>query len=158
MPEHEEIVIIRDVLPEDLPILFEYQRQPAANSMAAFPARDWDTFVAHWAKISKDEKAITRAVVLKGEVAGNIGSWEQDGRREIGYWIGMEHWGKGVATKAVSAFLHQVETRPLYAHVAKHNVASLRVLQKCGFTIVEEEPPGSSGVGDDVEELVMRLA
>jgi RimJ/RimL family protein N-acetyltransferase len=158
MPEHEEIVIIRDVLPEDLPILFEYQRQPAANAMAAFPARDWDTFVAHWAKISKDENAITRAVVLQGEVAGNIGSWEQDGRREIGYWIGMEHWGKGVATKAVSAFLRQVETRPLYAHVAKHNVASLRVLQKCGFTIVEEEPPGSGRVGDDVEELVMRLA
>ena len=112
MPEDEEVVIIRDVLPEDLPILFEYQRQPAANAMAAFPARDWDTFVAHWAKISKDENAITRAVVLQGEVAGNIGSWEQDGRREIGYWIGMEHWGKGVATKAVSAFLRQVETAP----------------------------------------------
>jgi RimJ/RimL family protein N-acetyltransferase len=114
--------------------------------------------VAHWAKISKDENAITRAVVLQGEVAGNIGSWEQDGRREIGYWIGMEHWGKGVATKAVSALLRQVETRPLYAHVAKHNVASLRVLQKCGFRIVEEEPPGSGGVGGDVEELVLRLA
>ena len=71
----------------------------------------------------------------------------------------MEHWGKGVATKAVSAFLRQVETRPLYAHVAKHNVASLRVLEKCGFRIVEEEePPGPGGVGDDVEELVMRLA
>ena len=45
-----------------------------------------------------------------------------------------------------------------YAHVAKHNVASLRVLQKCGFTIVEEEPPRSGGLGDDGEELVMRLA
>jgi hypothetical protein len=31
-------------------------------------------------------------------------------------------------------------------------------LQKCGFRIVEEEPPGSGGVDDDVEELVMRLA
>jgi RimJ/RimL family protein N-acetyltransferase len=156
-PEDEEVVILRDVLPEDLPILFEYQRQPAANAMAAFPARDWDTFAAHWAKISNDENDITKAVVLHGEVAGNIGSWEQDGRREIGYWIGMEHWGKGVATKAVTSFLRQVKTRPLYAHVAKHNVASLRVLQKCGFTIVEEESPGPGGAADDVEELLMWL-
>jgi RimJ/RimL family protein N-acetyltransferase len=157
MPEDEEVVFLRDVLPEDLPILFEYQRQPAANAMAAFPARDWDTFVAHWTKISNDENNITRAVVLNGKVAGNIGSWEQDGRRQIGYWIGMEYWGKGVATKAVSAFLRQVGTRPLYAHVAKHNVASLRVLQKCGFTLVEEERPGPGQFGDDVEELLMRL-
>jgi RimJ/RimL family protein N-acetyltransferase len=157
MPEDQEVVTLRDVLPEDLPILFEHQRQPAANAMAAFPARDWDTFVAHWTKISNDENNITRAVVLNGEVAGNIGSWEQDGRREIGYWIGMEHWGKGVATKAVSAFLRQVETRPLYAHVAKHNVASLRVLEKCGFTIVEEEQAGPGQVDDDVEELILRL-
>ena len=79
MPEDEEVVILRDVLPEDLPILFEYQRQPAANAMAAFPARDWDTFVAHWAKISKDENAITRAVVLQGEVAGTSGAGSRTG-------------------------------------------------------------------------------
>jgi len=157
MPDDEEVVL-RDVLPEDLPILFEYQRQPAANAMAAFPARDWDTFVAHWTRISKDASNIRKAIVLNGEVAGNIGSWEQEGRREIGYWIGMEHWGKGVATKAVSALLRQVRTRPLYAHVAKHNVASLRVLEKCGFTIVEEEQPGPGQIDDGVEELIMKLA
>jgi RimJ/RimL family protein N-acetyltransferase len=132
-------------LPEDLPILFEYQRQPAANAMAAFPARDWGTFVAHWAKISNDDNNVTRTVVLHGEVAGNIGSWEQDGRREIGYWIGMEHWGKGVATKAVSAFLRQVETRPLYAHVAEHNVASRRVWRSADSRSSRRSRPGPAG-------------
>ncbi|HWM24181.1 MAG TPA: GNAT family N-acetyltransferase, partial [Chthoniobacterales bacterium] len=44
-------------------------------------------------------------------------------------------WGRGVATEALSAFLILEQTRPLHAGVAKHNVASIRVLQKCGFKL-----------------------
>ncbi len=57
----------------------------------------------------------------------------------MGYWLGREYWGKGIATRALSLFLDQVTARPLYAYVAKHNLASIRVLQKCGFTITSEE-------------------
>jgi RimJ/RimL family protein N-acetyltransferase len=38
--------------------------------------------------------------------------------------------------------------------VAKHNVGSLRILEKCGFAIVGERGPEP---GDDVEELIFRL-
>lgn len=61
------------------------------------------------------------------------------GEREVGYWIGSAYWGNGIATAALAAFLQQVQMRPLYAHVAKHNRGSLRVLEKCGFTIIGEE-------------------
>ncbi len=44
-------------------------------------------------------------------------------------------WDRGVATAALSAFLGLEPIRPLYAEVAKHNVASIRVLQKCGFKL-----------------------
>src|SRR2546430_10865982 len=47
-------------------------------------------------------------------------------------------WGKGIATRALSQFLGHVKDRPLYAVVAKHHVASIRVLEKCGFTIAGE--------------------
>ena len=147
MPEDEEVVILLDVLPEDLPILFEYQRQPAANAMAAFPARDWDTFVAHWAKISKDENNITRAVVLQGEVAGNIGSWEQDGRREIGYWIARAHWGQGYATEAGLQLIEIARTLGLPRLEAAHfidNPASGRVLEKLGFCATGRTAPRNS--------------
>jgi RimJ/RimL family protein N-acetyltransferase len=153
----EEGVNLRDVSAGDLPIFFEHQRDPDANAMAAFPARDRDAFMTHWAKISDDEHVTTKTIVSDGEVAGNIVSWEQDGRSEIGYRIGKEHWGKGVATKALSAFLRHVGARPLYAHVAKHNVASLRVLEKCGFTVVGEEQAGSHPGDDEVEELILKL-
>jgi RimJ/RimL family protein N-acetyltransferase len=45
--------------------------------------------------------------------------------------------GAGVATAALAAFLMIVEERPLFAHVAEHNVGSIRVLEKCGFALVD---------------------
>jgi RimJ/RimL family protein N-acetyltransferase len=150
-------VVLREVTEEDLPIFFEHQRDPEANRMAAFPARDPDAFTAHWAKILADERNITRAVIADGKVAGNIGSWEQSGQRLVGYWIGREFWGRGVATLALSAFLSEVATRPLYAHVVTTNVASIRVLEKCGFTISAEDTASLEEPEDGVVEVVMKL-
>lgn len=104
--------------------------------MAAFPSRDRPAFNAHWAKLLADDTLLKKAVLLGDEVVGNIGSWTSDGKREVGYWIDRAYWGRGVATAALSAFLQLERTRPLYAGVAKHNAASLRVLQKCGFTFL----------------------
>ena len=60
----------------------------------------------------------------------------------------------GLATRALAAFLHLVTERPLHAHVAKHNVASIRVLEKCGFSLEREE---SVEVAGEVAELVLVL-
>ena len=103
--------------------------------MADFPSRDRDAFMAHWAKLMADEAVTKRVILFADQVVGNIASFDRDGQREVGYWIDREHWGMGIATRALAEFL-QIETkRPLYACVAKHNIASARVLQKCGFTI-----------------------
>ena len=110
--------------------------------MADFPARDRKAFMAHWTRILADKTVITKTILFEGNVAGNVLSFLQSGKREVGYWIGKEYWGKGVATDALSGFLGHVKMRPLYAHVARHNIASTRVLQKCGFRISGEEPEG----------------
>jgi sugar/nucleoside kinase (ribokinase family)/RimJ/RimL family protein N-acetyltransferase len=130
-------VSLRDVIESDLMIFFEHQSDPAANAMAGFPARTKDAHLAHWHKISADEANIRKAIVVDGRVAGNILSWEQDGEREIGYWIGRDDWGKGIATKALVQLLELVRVRPLYAHVVAHNRGSLRVLEKCGFKVTD---------------------
>lgn len=85
-------------------------------------------------------------------------SFQQSGETEVGYWIGKEYWGKGIATQALSDFLGHVETRLLYAHVAKHNIASLRVLQKCGFTVCGEDKGPYGATGEEVEELILIYA
>ena len=149
------IVLVRKVTDDDLPTFFEHQRDPEAVRMAAFPPRDRDAFMAHWSRILGDETNLTRTVVVDGNVTGNVGSWlERPERRLVGYWIGREFWGRGVATAALSAFLGEVAERPLFAYVATSNVASIRVLEKCGFVVVEDHEPSHD---DDVEELLLRL-
>jgi len=141
-------VQLRNVIESDLLILFKQQLDPEATAMAAFPSRNRDAFMAHWAKIMADEANILRTIVFDGKVAGNIVGWEDSGEWEVGYWIGKEYWGKGIATRALALFLDLVKTRPLYAHVVKHNIGSRRVLEKCGFKVIGEEP----------EEFILKLS
>jgi RimJ/RimL family protein N-acetyltransferase len=125
--------------------------------MAAFPSRERGAFMAHWTKILGDPSIVKMTILCGGEAAGHVVCFERDGLHEIGYWIGKEHWGKGIATRALSGFLSVVKERPLYAYVAKHNIASLRVLEKCGFEVREDVKPMSPPI-DGVEEVLLELA
>jgi RimJ/RimL family protein N-acetyltransferase len=135
-------VTLRDVERDDLPVFFEHQLDPEATRMADFPSRDWEAFLAHWHRILDDDTIVKKTVLFGSDVAGNVVSFVHSGEREVGYWIGKKYWGRGVATKALTAFLDLERRRPLYAHVARHNAASLRVLKRCEFGISGEEPEG----------------
>lgn len=148
---------LRNITESDLPILFEHQLDPDATEMAAFPSRDRATFMAHWAKIMADESVLLKTILFDGQVAGTVVSFELSGEREVGYWIGKEYWGKGIATQALTEFLGYIYTRPLYAHVAKHNIASQRVLEKCGFMVAGEGEGFINARGERVEEIILKL-
>ncbi len=148
-------VRLRAVEDGDLPVFFTQQLDPEATRMAAFPSRERDAFMAHWAKIrAKPQENITRTIVCQGQVAGNIGCWGPAEERQVSYWIGREHWGKGIASAALALLLEEVKTRPLHAHVVKHNVASIRVLQKCGFVITGSEK-FPDNAGGEIEEIIL---
>jgi RimJ/RimL family protein N-acetyltransferase len=154
-------IVLRDVSEDDLPIFFDQQLDATANQMAAFTAKDpadRAAFTTHWTKILSDETMITKTIVLGGRVAGYVASFNRFGNPEVSYWIGREYWGKGVATRALSAFLSHVKARPLYGRAAKDNIASIRVLEKCGFTISGEDKGFSSSRGQEVEELILELS
>jgi RimJ/RimL family protein N-acetyltransferase len=131
--------VLRDVIDSDLPVFFEHQRDPEATQMADFPARDREAFDAHWERVLADPTGTKKTIVFEGRVAGNAVSWDQDGRRLVGYWLGKEFWGKGLATKALAELVDELDRRPLYAYVAKTNVGSIRVLEKCGFVRSDED-------------------
>jgi RimJ/RimL family protein N-acetyltransferase len=149
-------ILLRDVIESDLPILYEQQLNPDATAMAAFPSRDREAFMAHSARIMSDESVIFKAIVFDGEVAGSMVSWIMEGEREVGYWLGKEYWGKGIATQALSEYVKIVRTRPLYAHVARHNIGSRRVLEKCGFKVIGEDTY-MNPAGAEVEEFILKL-
>jgi RimJ/RimL family protein N-acetyltransferase len=146
---------LRDVSEDDLPILFEYHRDPEATLMAQFPAREWDAFMTHWRTNILGSRATTKkAIVIDGDVAGSIVSWDKAGMRLVGYWIGRAYWNRGLASAALARFVAEhVTARPLHAYVAVGNAGSIRVLEKCGFQRV-----GAPVRGDDgVEDILMRL-
>ena len=132
------VVHLRDVKEADLPIFFEHQLDSVAYQMAGMPSRDREAYMAHWAKNMRDDRNDNRSILFNGQVVGYIVSFPMEGVREVGYWIGRDFWGKGIATQALSLFLTEIKTRPLYAHVVKENVGSRRVLEKCGFSLADE--------------------
>jgi len=130
--------------------------------MAAFTSRDpsdQEAFKAHWQKIMVDNSVIIRTIVFDDLVAGYILSYLDEEKPEVGYWIGKEFWGKGIATNALSEFLALANpARPMYARTAKDNLASKRVLEKCGFQVIEEMKGFAYARGEEIEELLMELS
>ena len=144
-------VVLREVSEEDLQTFYENQLDPEAIRMAAFPARDRDTHFSHWRKPMTDEAVCARTVLFEGDIAGYVVSWREDDEHKVGYWIDRGHWGRGIATDALSQFLRVDLTRPILGYVIKHNVGSIRVLEKCGFTFDSAHP------GAESDEVVLTL-
>jgi [ribosomal protein S5]-alanine N-acetyltransferase len=91
-----------------------------------------------------------KAIVLNDEVIGSIGVHQladiYSKSAEMGYWIGEEHWGKGIVSFAIKEMLkYGFETfniERIFARTTHTNLASQRVLQKSGF-IFEAELKGT---------------
>jgi len=142
--------VLRDVVEGDLRVFFEHQRDPEATAMAVHPARGWDAFVSHWRHNVLGEPANeAQAILVDDQVAGYVASWERDGKRLVGYWVGREYWGRGVARAALEEFLRAHELhRPVHAYVALSNARSIRVLERCEFQRVGEPTVGPDGVAE----------
>jgi RimJ/RimL family protein N-acetyltransferase len=80
-------------------------------------------------------------IVVDGVVGGNISLHPgRDIERisaELGYWLGRPFWGRGIITDAVQAVtryaFEELKLRRVFAVPFARNVASARVLEKCGF-------------------------
>ena len=152
---------LRDVTGDDLPLFFEQQLDPTANHMAAFTAKepaDREAFMAHWARILGDEGILIKTILFAGQVAGYVLTHGWFGELEVTYWLDRRYWGRGLATQALAAFLQVQKSRPLVARAAKDNVASIRVLKKCGFVLTGETRGFADARSEEIEEVVLTLA
>src|SRR5256712_6300246 len=161
MPRTNE-VLPPAVAENDLPNFFEHQRDAAANYMAAFTARDpndKEAFTAHWKRILHDDAVTVKTIVFDVHVVGSVAKFvdKEFGKPEITYWIGKEYWGLGLATKALAKFLGYIQMRPIYGRAAMDNVASIRVMEKCGFTICRYSKGFANARGKESEEVILEL-
>ena len=153
--------LLREVTETDLDVLFTHWTDPEANHMAAFTSADpsdREAFDERWRRIRESDDSTARVIEVDGRVVGSISSWTNEGEREVTYWLGREHWGKGIATRALAEFLAGVErTRPIQATTARDNVGSQRVLEKCGFRRVGEGRAFANSRGEELDEVYFRL-
>ncbi len=151
---------LREVEEADLSVFFQNQLDPEANYMAAFTAKDpadRKAFDSLWAKIRADKSVTIRTIIVGGEVAGSVLSHSWFGFLEVSYWLGRAYWGRGIATEALAAFLEIQSTRPIFGRAANDNVASRRVLEKCGFKLVNIERGFANARGEEIDEVVTKL-
>jgi RimJ/RimL family protein N-acetyltransferase len=150
------IVTLRPVVESDLEAFYDQQADPESVRMAAVAARDRDAHFPHWRRVLEEETTLVRTIEVDGANAGHVVSFLRDGvgDPEVGYWIAREFWGRGVASSALQQLLALEPRRPLIAHVATHNPASRRVLEKCGFTVETVVP---DALGDGIDEWHLRL-
>ncbi len=143
---------LREVEDDDIPVFHTHQSDVDESALAGVPVRDAHAYAEHWAKLRADPQVLLRTIVTdEGAVAGQLLSFPREGVREIGYWLGREFRGRGLATESLREFLCLVDERPVHAVVTEANVASLRVLERNGFTVIERRP------ADDGAHLVLRL-
>jgi RimJ/RimL family protein N-acetyltransferase len=146
-------VSLREVREADFPKFYEDQSDPEASAMAAFTARPKPAFMKHWAEILEDQTVSARSVIVDDSVVGHVVTWPEGEHRLLGYWVSRSQWGKGIATAALQQFLAEVPDRPLRAIVATHNLGSIRVLEKCGFTLTATRTSPEDGVEERVMDL-----
>lgn len=111
-----------------------------------------------WATILKAENRYIGRCGLYPHLRGGE---KADGEAVLAFYLARAWWGRGLATEAGNAFVRfgfdQLKLNRIVATVQVENLASLRVLEKLGFVLIETEKgvrsfhhfelrqPGSSG-------------
>lgn len=153
-------ISLRTLEDGDLDVLFAWESDPRAVEMAAFTRADpsdRDAFDAHYERVRANPSNTLLAIEEDGEFVGTVGSFTMEGEREVTYWIAPARWGRGIASRALLAFLAIERTRPLYARVAEHNAGSAKVVARAGFVEVGSETSFAPGIGGEVRERIYRL-
>lgn len=141
MPTPAPHISLRPVTRADLPTLFDMQGDPEANALAGTKPRERAAFDSIWARIldTPSGDVFARSIIAADALIGCINIFPREGAEYIGYWIHRDHWGRGVATRAIALILAEYPRRPLFAQVVAHNTASIRALQRNGFHEIERK-------------------
>jgi RimJ/RimL family protein N-acetyltransferase len=127
-----------------------------------YTREDADAWIA---TASVRSPAVDFAIVVDGEAVGGIGV--ELGRdvfirsAEIGYWLGEAYWGRGIATEALRAMTEYAfatfDLCRLQAGVFEWNPASMRVLEKAGYTLEARHRKNVTKDGETIDRLVYAL-
>lgn len=144
----------------DLDILFQFQLDKEGGYLAAFMPKDPTdkaAYLAKYIKLLNDPTINNQTIVLDEIIIGSVAKFIMQGEAEITYWIDRNFWGKGIATKALTAFLTIETNRPIFGRVAFDNFGSQKVLEKCGFEKIGSDKGFANARQAEIEEYIYKL-
>ena len=138
--------LLRPWRKEDMPSLVVHanNHRISRNLRDGFPHPYTRQDAVNWLEmVAANRDDLILAIEVDGEAAGGIGIHHmKDVYRfngEIGYWLSEKHWGRGIMSDAVGAMVEHAFTKThwlrLFATIFENNPASMRVLEKNGFTL-----------------------
>ena len=167
-----ELVLSRCVLrswhPRDVPSLVRNanSRQVWRNLRDRFPYPYTAADAERWTREAPSTIPETHfAIAVGAEAVGGAGlELQQDVHRrsaEIGYWLGEPYWGRGIATEAVRALtafgFRMFDLCRIYACVFEWNPASMRVLEKAGYSLEGRLRKSVTKDGQTIDQLLYAI-
>jgi len=147
-------------------VRYANNRNVSINLRDRFPYPYTDRDARNWLDaVVGLEPETNFAIDVAGEAVGGIGytmQYDVDRRSaEIGYWLGEEFWGRGIATEAVivvtsHAFANHDLCR-VFAHVFDWNPASARVLEKAGYAFEGRMRKSVTKEGQTIDQLMYAM-
>jgi RimJ/RimL family protein N-acetyltransferase len=142
-----ERLVLRPLVLDDAPAVAERAGDKrVARFLMAVPSPYPVSLATRWimARIAwwPQGRGLTLAVARRGARSDLLGTvslrrFLRDRRAELGYWLGAEAWGAGIATEAAGAVIdfgfRELGLERIYAQVLEGNAASCRVLEKLGM-------------------------
>ncbi len=150
---------LRKTTVSDLETLFLFQLDEEGNYAAAFTdgnPGDREAYRRKWKRLLADPAVNAQTILMHNTIVGSIAKYETAGRAEVTYRIGREYRGKGLASAALKLFLTLERARPLLGRTAFDNIASQRVLLKCGFKKTGTDRGFANARGREIEEYIYR--
>ncbi|WP_424651397.1 GNAT family N-acetyltransferase [Capnocytophaga gingivalis] len=129
---HTTRLLLRPWEVSDAQALYIQAHNPIIGKRCGWPAHK---SVEESREIIQSDNTLIGSIglLLQGESRLSVGENEA----EIGYWLGEDFWGKGYMTEAALQIIHyafeELHLTRLWASVYKENIASQRVIEKCGF-------------------------
>jgi RimJ/RimL family protein N-acetyltransferase len=140
--------------------LFLFQLDPEAIYQAAFTptyATDKIAYLEKYNNHLKDPQINMKTIFIDNSIVGSVAKYVMHDNAEITYWIDKKFWGRGVASVALKKFLQSETTRPIFGCVAFDNIASQKVLEKCGFIKIGSDKGYANGRQAEIEEYIYKL-
>jgi RimJ/RimL family protein N-acetyltransferase len=162
---NDEIYIDNSATKDDIPSFIKYLNNPKiyANTLRIpnpYTEKDGEDFIKKIESSSSDSVQIF-AIRLKAtnELIGACGLYrcqENERRKTIGYWLGEPYWNRGIMPKVVNKVIEIGKNQwknlvRIEAQVYTWNKASMRVLEKCGFTFEGTLPKHIHKNGEDID-------